>query len=1140
MIRDLIKWVAPGLATVLGGTTLCLAMTSTQIADDLASRSAAAMAAGGYDWAELSLDARDVRLTGTTTDQALLDAAATRLSGLDGVRSVTTDVTLAPMAVPYALAATVDQGVVTLAGGVPNEPTRQRLLSLAGLEQGALELRSGVPDRRSWVAGAEYAIDQLQYLDQGQVAISDLTVTLNGRAKSERAFRDLLIVLRAGAPAGLSLGEVSITPALVSPYQWNAAFDGKRIDVSGYVPDNALVERFRTVDVSGAQVATGLALGSGEPAGFADLSQQLIEQLSRLEYGAASISDGQSTLSGAPATIEIAQGIVDTLEPSGTIVTLEPPRIDDYWMSATRQPGGVVVFDGYVPDEATREAFSLREGADTSYLKLGRGAPERYQSGADFGLAALDLMSEGRIALRDNVLTISGTARSNADYEALLATMAEQAPQGLVLARAEILAPRADSYSWAATKDAAGSIALSGHVPNADDEARLLAAAGESATETMTYASGEPNGFVASAETGLSLLQWLSDGSVVYDGLGWTVTGTGKSAIDKAALEADFVTRQLASSGWSMAVAEPVPVIPEISPYTWSATKATDGVTLMGHVPAQSLKNYLAVHAGDSIVDSTKIGLGAPQDFVAAATAGLDAVLGLEEGEVSFDGFKWTLGGRAASQAQRDALLAALDGAADTSGWSIDIQAPAPEPVATVPYLWSAAKTVDGAVTLTGLVPAEPLQRFLAVRAGDKVIDQSTVDPTAPEGFAADQLAAIDALGALSEGSASFDGTVWTISGTLSSYDATVDTALATATTPATNWVLALTRPPQPEPEPEPAPEPTVEPTPTLPAIEAPATTPEAEAEPAAVEAVEPEAEPAVVEAVEPEPTVVEPQVEPEPAAVEPTVEPVAAPVAVNPDYAFSASRAADGSVALSGQMPADPALRYFAAISDGDVAAVTIAEGAPDTFLPSAEAGLRALLNLAEGQLDFAAGAWSLRGTAADEGARDAVLAAIAAAPDATSWTTRIDVLPPPPEPEPVAKLPEPIAPVAVDTSACSAPVSEFSARNSILFQSGAALIAAESEAAIDELALDLAACPDAIVHIEGHTDADGDEGLNMALSVARAEAVVNALVSRGVNPARLYAVGYGETAPIGDNETAQGKRLNRRIVVTIMPQHY
>lgn len=1110
MIRDLIRWVAPGLATVLGGTTLCLAMTSTDIVDDLASRGAAAMAAGGYDWAELSLDARDVTLTGTTTDEALLDAAIARLSSLDGVRSVTPDVTLAPMAAPYILQASIDQGAISLSGGVPNETARQHLMTLAGLEQGALELRSGVPDRRSWITGAEYAIHQLQYFDQGEAVISDLTVTLNGRAKSERAFRDLLIVLRAGAPAGLSLGQVSITPALVSPYQWNAKFDGKRIDVSGYVPDDAIVERFRTAEVSGAQVATGLALGSGEPSGFADLSERLIEQLARLEYGAASITDGQSTLSGAPATLEIAQGIVETLEPSGTIVTLEPPRIADYWMSATRQVGGVVVFDGYVPDEATREAFSLREGADTSYLKLGRGAPERYQSGADFGLDALELMSEGRIALRDNVLTISGTARSGTDYDALVTIMGQQAPQGLVLARAEILAPRADTYSWTATKDRTGAIALAGQVPDAADEAQLLAAAGQSATETMTYASGEPEGFVASAATAIGLLQWLSEGRVVYDGIGWTITGTANSAIDKAAIDADFVTRQLASSGWSMAVAQPPPVIPEISPYAWSATRAADGVTLMGHVPTQSLKNYLAVHAGDAVVDSTEIGLGAPQDFVAGATAGLDAVMALEEGEVSFDGSRWTLGGRATSEAQRDSLLATLAAVTDTSTWSIDIVAPPPEPVATVPYLWSATKTVDGTVTLEGLVPAEPLQRFLAVRAGDKVTDQSTVDLTAPEGFAADQLAAIDALSALSEGSVRFDGTIWTISGKLAAADASVDNALATATTPAANWVLALTRPPQPEPVVEPAVD-ELEPEPaTLPAIAEPEPKPEAVAEP--------------------EPAIVEPALEPEPVA----------PVAVNPEYAFSARRAADASVVISGQMPSDPAMRYFAAISDGDIAAVTIAEGAPDSFLPSAEAGLRALLHLAEGQLDFAAGAWSLRGIAPNEDARDAALAAISGAPYAADWTAQVDLLPPPPEPEPVAPLAQPAAPIPVDTSACAAPVSEFSARNSILFQSGAALIAAESEAALDELALDLAACPDAIVHIEGHTDADGDEGLNMALSVARAEAVVNALVSRGVTPARLYAVGYGETAPIGDNETAQGKRLNRRIVVIIKPQHY
>lgn len=996
MIRDLIKWVVPGLATVLGGTTLCLAMTSTYIADDLAARGTAAMTDGGYDWAELSLDIRDLTLTGTTTEQALLDSAIARLSGISGIRSITSDVTLAPTARPYALNARLDQGTIALSGAVPSETAKQDLLSLAGTGQGALDLRSGVPNRRLWMAGAEFAIDNLQYFDQGEAVLSDLTVSFNGRAKSERAYGDLLIVMRAGAPSGLELGDVTITPALISPYRWSASFDGQRIEVSGYVPDDALAERYRTAEVSGAQVATGLAIGSGEPTGFADLSQTLLEQLARLEYGTASIVDGESSLAGAPATLEIAQGVVDALEPSGTIVVLEPPRIADYWMSATRQAGGVVVFDGYAPDEATREAFSQYQGADTSYLKLGRGAPERYRSGVDFGLEALALMSEGRIALRDNVLTIVGTARSGADYEALLALMDADAPQGLVLARAEIAAPRAATYSWSVAKDAAGAITISGLVPNAGDEATLLFSAGNRATSTMTYASGEPNGFLASAETALALLPWLRDGSVVYDGMGWTVAGTANSAIDKGAIEADFVTRQLAAAGWSMAVATPAPTIPDIAPYAWSATRAADGITLMGHVPSQSLKSYLAVHAGDSVVDSTELGSGAPDDFVAASRAGLDAVLGLEEGEVSFDGAAWSLSGRAESEAQRDAVLAALSAATDTAGWSIDISAPKPEPEPAV----------------------------------------------APEPSVAPETAA----------------------------------------------------------EPEPVAE------------------PEVVAEPEPVEETEPAVEP--VAAPEAEPAVTGPQAE-------------QAPAAVDADYAFSAKRSADAEVVLSGQLPSDPALRYLQAISGGDIAAVSIAEGAPETFLPSAETGMRALLYLLEGQLDFAQGKWSLSGIAADEGARNAVLSALDADPGKADWSTTIDLPPPPPPPEPVAPKP-------ADIAACSAPVAEFSARNSILFQSGAALIAAESDAALDELALDLAACPDAVVHIEGHTDADGDEGLNMALSVARAEAVVDALVSRGVTPARLYAVGYGETAPIADNETAQGKRLNRRIVVTVQPEHY
>jgi outer membrane protein OmpA-like peptidoglycan-associated protein len=154
-----------------------------------------------------------------------------------------------------------------------------------------------------------------------------------------------------------------------------------------------------------------------------------------------------------------------------------------------------------------------------------------------------------------------------------------------------------------------------------------------------------------------------------------------------------------------------------------------------------------------------------------------------------------------------------------------------------------------------------------------------------------------------------------------------------------------------------------------------------------------------------------------------------------------------------------------------------------------------------------------------ATEADRSTIIQQIAAIPAAAGWQTRIDLMPP--------------------IDACRRKVTAFAGRNAILFQSGSARLADESSAAIDELAGYLELCPDAVVHVEGHTDADGADDLNLALSVSRAEMVVEALIERGVAFQRLYAVGYGESLPIADNDTAAGKRANRRIAFTILDEH-
>lgn len=74
--------------------------------------------------------------------------------------------------------------------------------------------------------------------------------------------------------------------------------------------------------------------------------------------------------------------------------------------------------------------------------------------------------------------------------------------------------------------------------------------------------------------------------------------------------------------------------------------------------------------------------------------------------------------------------------------------------------------------------------------------------------------------------------------------------------------------------------------------------------------------------------------------------------------------------------------------------------------------------------------------------------------------------------------------------------------------------------------------------LRVEGHTDDAGNDATNLKLSQRRADSVMKALVKDGVDPARLEAVGYGETKPVTSNKTKRGKEQNRRVAFTIVEQ--
>jgi OmpA-OmpF porin, OOP family len=271
-------------------------------------------------------------------------------------------------------------------------------------------------------------------------------------------------------------------------------------------------------------------------------------------------------------------------------------------------------------------------------LAYATGAPNGFEAIVAYGLGEAAKLDGGSFGIVDTGYSISGAAASFEVFDSAIAGT-RSLPDGLVLARANILPPEIKPYRWEASSDGK-SVTLQGLAPSDAIRAEIAGTAtklfsGRDIVNRMRLARGAPNGdFARAATSALTELAKLADGETTITDAELSIRGHGSAT----------ATNDVVNASVRASLPEPfkIGVIDIIAPYAFKIAKGGGRVVLTGYAPNNAARNDLATAAkavflGEPIENQLADRSDAPARFVDALKALFPSLARLASGSLSAD-----------------------------------------------------------------------------------------------------------------------------------------------------------------------------------------------------------------------------------------------------------------------------------------------------------------------------------------------------------------------------------------------------------------------------------------------------------------------------------------------------------------------